>query len=177
MIENKDQVYGLIGSINDDSVRELTKWFTLVAPANKTRYLIINSGGGNVSGAFALVDMLMAGRGTKLVTIALGQVSSMAILIFLCGTERLVGPRSKFMIHELGRGFEKDDRWSTVELGRSHKDLENSQRMYREFVSERTSISEHDIKDFMINEQTICAEDAVKLGIAHEILTSNNYTF
>ncbi len=163
--------YLFMGNINSESVEKLIRWFVARAAESTHLHLTINSSGGWVDTAFAFVDIVTNSQ-VRLDTLVIGEASSMAIPMFLTGEHRVVAPNSRFRFHELGRSFGKDTRYSTTEMRNILSSLDDSQRIYAEFVSKKSlNIASEGILDMMKEEVTINASQAVKLGLAHKILS------
>lgn len=62
-------------------------------------HIIINSPGGHCDAGWAFID-LMAFVKNKIVTIAMGEIASMAANIFIAGDERILTPNCSTMIHQ-----------------------------------------------------------------------------
>lgn len=67
--------------------------------------LYINSDGGGVEDAFALIDT-MTSSPLEIHTIALGTIYSSALMIFIAGDKRIVMPSTTAMIHNYSDSFE-----------------------------------------------------------------------
>jgi ATP-dependent protease ClpP protease subunit len=61
--------------------------------------LLVNSPGGHVHGALAILDIMKSSE-IPIRTIGSGIIASAATLIFIAGKERLLTPYSSFMIHQ-----------------------------------------------------------------------------
>lgn len=61
--------------------------------------LILNSPGGEASAGWALIDT-MASIKNRVITVAVGEIASMATFIFIAGDERVMSPNSSAMIHQ-----------------------------------------------------------------------------
>ena len=63
----------------------------------------INSSGGDFNLALGLFDLirLISGRGTKIITVCFGEVSSGAILLAAAGDQRLATPNTSFCVHSV----------------------------------------------------------------------------
>ena len=97
-------IYLLMSDINSDSVKPVIEW---ILKNNITRgtfeylTLIINSGGGSVGDAFALIDTIK-GSVIPVHTIGLGEISSAALMIFMAGHKgkRVMTPNSSILSHQ-----------------------------------------------------------------------------
>lgn len=65
----------------------------------KTIHIMINSRGGTVPDAFAIINIIRTSK-TPICTYAVGSCSSCAVLILIAGHYRCAYPYSKMMIHQ-----------------------------------------------------------------------------
>lgn len=99
-----NDIHYLTGDIANENVTEAIKWI-LSANLNKkpkrTLKLYINSYGGDLYEAFALIDV-MKNSYHHISTVGIGAVMSSALLIFACGKqgERYIGKNSGIMNHQ-----------------------------------------------------------------------------
>ncbi len=101
LLENS--IHFLTGEIEEDQIEKCIKWITYENLDNreKTLTLYINSTGGDLYSAFALID-IMKNSTHPVRTIGLGAVMSAAFLIFASGTqgERYAATNTSFMCHQ-----------------------------------------------------------------------------
>ncbi len=176
-MSESSSVYVLFGNLTEEVIGKMTRWAVdrKMNNPNQTSTLLINSGGGGTCAAFAAIDLLISLGNVN--TVALGQASSMAFPLFLCGKRRFVGAHTKFLLHELRRGFDNDDYLKPSQLDNAHIEVGTTQARYCEFVEKVTEFPKEGLLDLMKNERVIYAETAVKWGFAHEILTPENSIF
>ena len=139
-----------------------------VAKRPKYLQLVINSPGGEVPSAMALIDV-MKGSAIPVHTLGLGQISSCGILTFMAGSKgnRVLTPNTTILSHQYS--------WGSV--GKEHE-LIAATRAF-DLVSEKmmslyrscTGLSDKKIREFLLPPQDIwlSAEEAVKHGIADKI--------
>ena len=95
----------LTGEINEESVTNIIKWIvyenTISQDSNKPLTLYINSMGGDLYEAFALIDT-MTGSARPIRTIALGSIMSSGFLIFISGRkgQRYITQNCGIMCHQ-----------------------------------------------------------------------------
>jgi len=130
--------------------------------------LIINSPGGEMPAAFALID-IMKGSSIPIHTLGIGQIASCGLLTFLAGEKgfRSITPNTSILSHQ----------WSGGSGGKAH-DLIAIQREY-ELTSQRmmnhykrcTGMDEKSIKKYLLPAADVWmdADQAVKYGIADKI--------
>jgi ATP-dependent protease ClpP protease subunit len=169
------RTYHLYGDINHDSMRIFSSWYREHVSEDSGSWLrlCITSGGGGIIPGFGVIDFVLSIQKTQIQTVALGDVSSMAIPLFLMGEQRIVSSRTTFLIHEMGRNFSKDCMYSTKEIRQMLQRLELQEKVYSEFVAKRScgKLSSEECLKFMREETSLTAEDALRLGLAHEIST------
>jgi ATP-dependent Clp protease, protease subunit len=95
--------YFLNGSISDDSVDYAIKWIIYSGTKLQTTplTLYINSTGGYLDDAFALIDIMKSSKRT-IRTVGIGNIMSSAFLIFAAGTKgyRIIGSNTNIMAHQ-----------------------------------------------------------------------------
>lgn len=100
----------LVGSVNEQSIMDVIQWIIMknVKPQeNEMLTLYINSTGGSLYDAFALVDVMNRSK-IPIRTIGIGYLLSAALLIFVSGTkgERYVGKNTGILSHQFSTELE-----------------------------------------------------------------------
>ena len=169
----ENNIYLFMDDFNSESVApviELILEKNLLPAATRPKYLtlIINSPGGEMSAAFALID-IMNGSSIPIHTLGIGQISSCGILTFMSGARghRLLTPNTSVLSHQ----------WSWGTYGKSHELLAITREF--ELTDERmlalykkcTGLDEKTIKKVLLpaHDVWLTAQDAVKYGIADKI--------
>lgn len=105
-IESKllnSHVHFLTGDIDEDNIRKAIQWLVYENLSNeqKTLTLYINTQGGDLYQAFALIDLMNVSKHT-IRTVGIGNVMSAGFLIFVSGTPgyRLIAPNTGIMCHQ-----------------------------------------------------------------------------
>jgi ATP-dependent Clp protease protease subunit len=104
----KNSVFFLTGDIEEENIAKCIKWITyenLDTKQEKTLTLYVNSVGGDLYQAFALIDIMNTSE-YPIRTIGIGTVMSAAFLIVASGTkgERYVSQNASCMCHQLTEG-------------------------------------------------------------------------
>ena len=104
----KNSVFFLSGDIEEENINKCIKWITyenLDTKQTKTLTLYVNSVGGDLYQAFALIDVMKTSE-YPIRTIGLGTVMSAAFLIVASGTkgERYLGQNTSCMCHQFSSG-------------------------------------------------------------------------
>jgi ATP-dependent protease ClpP protease subunit len=133
--------------------------------------MIINSNGGEVPSAFALIDIMQVSD-VPIYTYGLGEISSCALMTFMAGKKgcRFITNNTTILSHQFY--------WSCAgkehELMAKVKEYNNASERYMRLYRACTGLSEKDVKKYLLPPEDVwlSAKEAVKLGIADEIVTS-----
>jgi len=130
--------------------------------------LIICSPGGEMTAAFALID-IMNGSAIPIHTLGIGQISSCGILTFMSGAKghRVLTQNTSILSHQ----------WSWGTYGKSHelvaitKEFELTDEKMLAHYKRCTGLDEKTIKRFLLpaNDVWLTAAEAVKYGIADKV--------
>jgi len=166
-------IYLLMDEISDSTCKDVIQFIiskNLVKPYPKYLQLIINSGGGDLQTAFAVIDT-MKGSAIPVYTVGLGCVASAAIAIFMAGTKgkRVLTPNTSILSHQYSWGTYGKEH----ELLATAKEYElTTQRMLKHY-KKCTGLTEKKIRQHLLPPQDIwlSATEAKKLGICDSIKT------
>jgi ATP-dependent Clp protease protease subunit len=164
-------VYLLMSEINSDSVKPVIEWIlknNLTRPPIDKLSLIINSGGGSVTDAFALIDT-MKGSAIPVHTIGLGEISSAALMIFMAGHkgERTMTPNASILSHQYSWG-----RWGKEhELVSSARGIDLTSEMILSHYMKCTGLAEKKIREVLLPPQDVWlnAKEAKKYGLCDKV--------
>ncbi len=130
--------------------------------------LVVNSPGGNMNSAFALID-IMKGSAVPVHTIGLGLIASCGLLTFMAGEKgsRTLTPNTSILSHQ----------WSWGSYGKQHelfaavKEFDLTSKRMMDLYKSCTGLSESKIKEVLLPAEDVwlSAEEAVKHGIADAI--------
>jgi ATP-dependent Clp protease protease subunit len=126
--------------------------------------LIITSPGGDLTAAFALIDV-MRGSAIPVRTIGLGQVSSAGLLVFTSGTKgmRILTPNTSILSHQYSWGaFGKEH-----ELFATVKEFDLTTKRMIAHYKKCTGLTEDKIRETLLPPQDIwlSATEAKNLGL------------
>lgn len=140
-------------------------------PKNKPKQikLLINSPGGEVPSAFALIDT-MKGSKIPIYTYGLGEIASCGLLTFIAGQKgkRFITRNTSILSHQFSWGsFGKEH-----ELFATVKEFDNTKQRMVEHYKKCTGMTEANIKKYLLPPEDVwmSAREAVKYGIADEIV-------
>jgi len=170
LLENS--VFFLTGDISEENVADCIRWIVfenLNQKENKLLTLYINSTGGDLYQAFALIDIMRNSR-YPVRTIGIGSVMSSAFLIFASGSsgERFLAQNTGLMCHQY-----------SDEVGGKHHDLraslkegENCNNKMLEILKTATGLTAAKVRSKLLRETDIylTVDEAVELNVADHIL-------
>ena len=133
--------------------------------------LVINSPGGQVHSAFALIDT-MKGSAIPVKTVGLGMIASCGLLTFMSGKKgkRVITPNTSILSHQYS--------WGSV--GKEHelfarvREFELSTARMMDHYKKCTGLSEKKVRDILLppEDRWLSAKEAVKYGIADKIVST-----
>ena len=169
LLENS--VHFLVGEICEENVNECIKWLVYenFDSKQKTLTLYINSTGGDLYAAFALIDIIKNSN-HPVRTIAIGSAMSAAFLIFASGTqgERYCGKNASLMCHQ----FSDSTEGKYHDIKATMKDNELSNQKMVDILRDATGMTPAAIRKKLLpaSDVYLTAEEAVDLKVADHIL-------
>jgi ATP-dependent Clp protease protease subunit len=161
----------IMDDINSATVKPVIEWIfrnNLSASQPEFLTLILNSGGGSVTDAFALIDT-MRGSGIPIHTIGLGEVSSAALMIFMAGAngQRTLTPNTSILSHQYSWG-----KWGKEhELLTASRGFELTSRMITDHYVKCSGMTEKKVRETLLppHDVWLSAKEAKKFGICDSI--------
>lgn len=169
-------IFFLSGGFNEGTAKDIVTWILEANLAAKRDYehltLIINSPGGNVNAAFAIIDA-MRGSAIPVHTVGLGLIASCGLLTFIAGEpgHRTLTPNTSILSHQ----------WAWGSKGKSHelfavvKEFElTDQRMVNHYAR-CTGLDHSVIREKLLPPQDIwlSAEEAKELNLCDHVKDMN----
>ncbi|MHC3994837.1 ClpP family protease [Thiomicrolovo sp. ZZH C-3] len=132
-------------------------------------HMYISSPGGSVMAGLAILDTMQL-ISAPVYTYGLGMVASMAAVLFTCGEpgHRYVLPNAEVMIHQPLGGAQGQA--SDIEIQANHI-ISLKKRLYK-ILSDATGASVKTIEKASDRDNYFVAEDAIKFGLADQILNA-----
>jgi ATP-dependent Clp protease protease subunit len=167
-----NSVHFLTGEITEENVNECIKWIVYENLDVKEKFLTlyVNSSGGDLYQAFALIDIMQSSKHTVR-TIAIGSIMSAAFLIFTSGTkgERYIAANTGIMCHQFAGGG-GDAKFHDLKAEMKENELLN-QKMVN-ILKEATGLTPSRIKSKLLpaSDVYMSAQEALDLGIADQLL-------
>lgn len=169
LLENS--VHFLSGEITDENVNECIKWiiYENFDAREKSLTLYINSTGGDLYSALALVD-IMKSSAHPIRTITIGSAMSAAFLIAVSGThgERYAGKNASFMCHQ----FTENTEGKYHDLKATMKGNEISNEMMVAVLKEATGLAPSVIKKKLLpaSDVYLTPQEAIDIGVVDHLL-------
>ena len=164
-------VYVLMDDITMESCRECIKWImnhNLSDNRLPQLTLIINSPGGDVHAAFALIDTMKASS-IPIKTVGLGLIASCGFLLFIAGTKgrRILTPNTSILSHQYSWGSAGKEH----ELYARVKEFELSTKRMIQHYKKCIGMNEKQIREVLLPPQDVWldAKEAYKLKICDKI--------
>jgi ATP-dependent Clp protease protease subunit len=164
-----NRVHFINGLITEEVVGKAIRWIIYENIKGKDRLtLYINSDGGNLTDAFALIDVMRMSE-KPIRTIGIGSVCSSAFLIFAAGTKghRLIGNNTTVLSHQ----------FTDFAEGKYHDlkiKIKENERMNERMVAlltECSDLTEKEVKTKLLppSDVWLSPKEVVELGIADSI--------
>jgi ATP-dependent Clp protease, protease subunit len=165
-------VYFLSGGFNSETASKVVTWILEANLSSRNDFdhlnLIINSPGGEVNSAFAIIDA-MEGSAIPVHTTGLGMIGSCGFLTFIAGTKghRILTPNTSILSHEWSWG----SRGKAHELFAVQREFELTQSRMVNHYKKHTGLKKKKILKKLLppHDVWLSAEDAVALGAADAI--------
>lgn len=169
----KNHTHILTGDIDDENIDKAIRWLIYEnatgESSGKVLTLYINSTGGSLTDAFALIDIM---RNSNFVvrTIGVGNVMSAAFLLFAAGDKghRYISKNTSSMCHQFTDSV--DSKYHDIKA--SMKESESLNERMINVLMETTGLPRSKIKSKLLGPSDIylSAEEMIELGVADHIL-------
>ena len=168
-----NDVYYLHGEITTDNVGDCIKWIlsaNLQKKPKRTLELYINTYGGDLYEAFALIDVMKYSY-HNISTVGIGAVMSAGFMIFASGTKgyRWIGKNTGIMNHQHSDNMDA----KMHDMKAQMKENANCEQRCMQILREATGMSVPEVNSKFIknpSDQYYTAKQLVDLGIADDIL-------
>lgn len=165
-------MYVFMDAVSAESIKPIVEWLLFenhIAKVKKKELLLmICSGGGDISEAFALIDV-MATSTIPIKTVGLGCIASCGLLIFMAGNKgrRVLTPNTSILSHQ----FSWHSEGKAHELFATIKEFKLTEQRMIEHYRRCTGASDTAIRKYLLPSQDVwlTAEEAQKLNICDHI--------
>jgi ATP-dependent Clp protease protease subunit len=165
-------MYVFMGEVDTENIKPVVEWILhenhISKKKKKELLLMICSSGGDMSAAFALIDV-MRSSAIAVKTVGLGEISSAGLLIFLAGApgRRVLTPNTSILSHQFSWGSDG----KAHELFATLKEFYLLQKRMLAHYRDSTGLSEEQIKTVLLppHDVWLSAEEAMALNICDAI--------
>lgn len=162
----------LMGDIDTETVKPVIEWILHQNHVRKRRrkelLLIINSDGGNLSDAFALIDVMNSST-VPIKTVGVGSIASSGLCIFISGTagRRVLTPNTSILSHQ----FSWSSQGKAHELFATVKEFELTQQRMVDLYRRCTALDDEAIKRILLPPQDVylSAQEALEYRICDHV--------
>jgi ATP-dependent Clp protease protease subunit len=162
----------LMGDIDEANIKPIIEWILHENFVRKRKFkellLMINSDGGSLSDAFALIDVMRSSK-IPVKTVGLGSIASAGLCIFLAGSpgRRILTPNTSILSHQFSWGSSG----KVHELFATVKEFELTQLRMIKLYQETTDLDEDTIKKVLLPPQDVylSAEEALSYHICDHV--------
>jgi ATP-dependent protease ClpP protease subunit len=149
-------------------VARLRQALTEAANAQQDIYLLISSGGGNVSEGLNIASFMRT-LPVQITTHNIGQTDSIANVIFAAGKHRIANTNASFLFHGVSMHYERADFIESM-LEEQYKIVKRLRENIAAVFASYTGISVFDTEALMISGATILnAQGSLTKTIVHEV--------
>lgn len=166
-----NHIHFLVGEITENSIEEAMRWilYENLDDTEKTLSLYINSRGGSLPDALALIDMMRLSK-HDVHTYGFGNVMSAAFLIFASGAlgGRLIAKNASIMCHQFSDNL--DSKYHDIKA--QLKETENCNDRMMNVLVEATGLTPNEVKKKLIppSDVYLTAEELVQLNAADGVI-------
>jgi len=165
-------MYVFMGEVSAENIQPIVEWILLENFVSKKRkkelLLMICSEGGDMSAAFALIDV-MSSSIIPIKTVGLGQIASAGLMIFLAGAKgrRVLTPNTSILSHQFSWGSEG----KSHELFATVKEFELTQQRMVQHYQQCTGLELDQIRTALLppHDVYLTAEEALALNVCDAI--------
>ena len=165
-------MYVFMGEVSSENVQPIVEWLLYENFVSKKRkkelLLMICSEGGDMSAAFALIDVMRSSI-IPIKTVGLGQIASAGLMIFLAGTQgrRVLTPNTSILSHQFSWGSEG----KSHELFATVKEFELTQQRMISHYQQCTGLELDQIRTALLppHDVYLTADEALALNVCDAI--------
>jgi ATP-dependent Clp protease, protease subunit len=165
-------MYVFMGEVSSENVQPIVEWILYENFVSKKRkkelLLMICSEGGDMSAAFALIDVMRSSV-VPIKTVGLGQIASAGLMIFLTGSagRRVLTPNTSILSHQFSWGSEG----KSHELFATVKEFELTQQRMITHYQQCTGLELDQIRTALLppHDVYLTADEALALNVCDAI--------
>lgn len=162
--QGKSRVLRLIGDVDGETIDRLLRDVGDLMDENRKEEvtLYLASGGGSVPAGLAFYEFIRM-NDVPLTVIGVGEIASIAVIIWLAGKKRKVSKRSFFLIHQVGSDFERVS-FKTKSIRDESERMQFLEKIIYNIIAEAAGRSVDEVEK-IAQERYISLCDAIKFGL------------
>ncbi|MCR5106852.1 MAG: ATP-dependent Clp protease proteolytic subunit [Lachnospiraceae bacterium] len=172
----QDREIFLTGGVDANSTNELIKQLMYLEREDDEAEitLYINSPGGEVTSGLAVYDYMTLMK-APIRTVSIGTAASMGALLFLAGDKRQMLPHTRIMIHDPSYANADMSGKKPHEIQHELDKLNETRQIIAQIIAEKTGKTLQEVYEVTANDTYYNAEEAVRFGLATEIIDSKSF--
>ncbi len=131
-------------------------------------YVLLSSPGGNVKDGITLFNFLKS-LPVELTMHNIGQVDSIANVVFAAGKKRYANRHSSFLFHGVGFPVSQGTRLEEKDLHEKLETIRKDQHMIASILKSEIGLATEKTEGFFFQTAVLPAEEAKKIGIVHGV--------
>lgn len=166
----------LTGGVDANTTNELIKQLMYLEREDDEAEitLYINSPGGEVTSGLAVYDYMTLIK-APIRTVSIGTAASMGALLFLAGDKRQMLPHTRIMIHDPSYSNADMSGKKPHEIQHELDKLNETRQIIAQIISEKTGKTLEEVYEVTANDTYYNAKEALKFGLATEIIDSESF--
>ena len=162
----------LSGTVDWQDLMALSLNIKTLVDQNKKEWmnLYITSYGGNAEAGFGIYDFIRKIARPKMQTVVVRRASSIAIVITMAGTHRVMLSSAVMNFHDIGEELAEVGVIARKDLKSALEVLNQKRDAYARIIARNSKLSPVDVKLLMDREETVDAKTALNFGLVHEII-------
>ena len=162
-----------IGSVDEKHCDQVLEKLTALCKDNDTEEatLFICSGGGDTKVCFAFYDIVRTLH-LNLTTVASGEASSAAVIVWLAGLHRLITPHTVVFLHENEKKMHDGVQLRPIEMESQTRQAKATREQYVKIMASASSgkCSREVVRKLLAQNTVLEPSETIKYGMAHGIL-------
>lgn len=162
----------LMGDVNEENIKPIIEWILhqnhVIKRKKKELLLMINSDGGNLGDAFALIDVMNSSV-IPVKTVGLGCIASAGLCIFIAGAKgrRVLTPNTSILSHQFSWG----SHGKAHELFATVKEFELTQQRMINLYKKSTGLDDETIRKVLLPPQDVylSSDEALQYNICDHV--------
>lgn len=168
-LDPKNRTVFLFGDINEHSTAStITRLVMLSQVSSLPIRMIISTYGGSIDESLAIYDVMKL-LSAPIYTVGIGKIMSAGVLLLAAGEKghRLIGTRSRIMIHNASMGFLGD----AFEIENEYKEFKRLASFEDECLIKETNLTKKELNKILKSrfDHYITPKQAIKFGIADKL--------